>query len=535
MTRTRSLLFACALTHTIAFSVRAHAGDLTVVAVEPARHALSAPVGAPIVIHFDRPIRPESLESGRELWAFGRWSGTVQGTYELSNGNSTVTLVPVNAFSAGESVMVIISHNVEAADGSRLRDGGYSYQFWTAAGRNPRGYRQVDVLTTRTSPGQRTQAYGGIAADLNGDRFPDITIVNEITADLRVFLNRADGTGLYHDFIQPTFPVNNRASPSEPTDFNRDGHTDICVANINANSVSILLGNGDGTFASQQEITVGFAPRGIAVLDVDGDGDVDIVSAVSGSNKLALLLNDGEGVFGSPTLFEAGGNGEWALAAADMNDDGLLDLVVGARTSQTILVNVANGDGTFSLASTIDSGGRVWMLVCGDVNGDGTEDVAVVNSFDDNGAILLGDGRGGLALPQIYPTDPFALATDLGDLDGDGDLDWVTSSYGGDWFLFANDGSGSFALTETFPAPEAASCALMLDIDNDGDLDLALIDELADVVILMKHDGAPAPPPPPPPPPPIPVLPTASHWSAVMLVLLLLVAGARHAHPSDSA
>ncbi|MCH7578351.1 MAG: VCBS repeat-containing protein, partial [Chloroflexi bacterium] len=70
-------------------------------------------------------------------------------------------------------------------------------------------------------------------------------------ADLRVFLNQADGTGSFDDFLQPTFPVNDRASPSEPADFNHDGNTDICVANINTDSVSILLGNGDGTYGPQ--------------------------------------------------------------------------------------------------------------------------------------------------------------------------------------------------------------------------------------------------------------------------------------------
>jgi hypothetical protein len=87
------------------------------------------------------------------------------------------------------------------------------------------------------------------------------------------------------------------------------------------------------------------------------------------------------------------------------------------------------------------------------------------------------------------PTDPFPLATDLGDLDGDGDLDWLTSSFSGDWFVFTNNGSGTFTFDQEFLAPQAASCAVLVDIDNDADLDLALIDELADVVILQLNDG----------------------------------------------
>jgi hypothetical protein len=464
-------------------------GELVVVAVEPARHSVSALVSCPITVEFDQPINPSSVGPST-FGAFGRWSGPVHGVYTLTNGNQTVTLDPDHDFFFGEQVMVILSHDLRAAEGAPLRSAGYSWQFWTAAAPAAREFSTFDTLSTRTVPTESTRAYGGIATDLNNDGFADLTIVNEDTADLRVFLNLADGTGAYADFIEPTFPVNDRASPSEPADFDGDGFADICVANINTNSVSILLGNGDGTYGPQQEITVGAAPRGIAVLDVDGDGDVDIANTNSASSNVSILTNDGSGGFGSPAFYDGGGLGEWALAAADMNDDGILDLVVGARTSQTIVVNTGNGDGTFSVGSSQSSGGAVWMLVCGDVDGDGDEDVAAVNSSSNNGAILRGDGTGNLSAPEIYLTDPFPLATDLGDLDGDTKLDWVTSSFGGDWWVFMNDGDGTFTFDQERPAPQAASCSLLVDIDNDADLDLALVDELADVVILAKNSSS---------------------------------------------
>ncbi|MCH7491796.1 MAG: VCBS repeat-containing protein, partial [Gemmatimonadetes bacterium] len=155
-----------------------------------------------------------------------------------------------------------------------------------------------------------------------------------------------------------------------------------------------------------------------------------------------------------------------------------------------------------------------WMLVCGDVNGDGHEDVATANSSNNNASILLGDGRGVLGSPQTVASDSFPLATDLGDLDGDGDLDWVTSSFGGDWWLYVNNGSGGFTHTQTFPAPIAASDALLMDIDNDGDLDLGLIDELEDVVIIYKNSGTTL------------AIPTLSGWSLFAMALLILLAGA---------
>lgn len=497
----------------IAFFVQElRAADLAVVSVSPNRHVLTAPVNSSIVVEFDKAVNPATI-TPTTFWAFGRWSGAVTGTYSFANGNQTVILNPDFPFSAGETVMVILSHDITAADATTLRSSGYSWQFWTKAQPAPMAFAQIASMTTRTTPGQTTQSYGGIGTDLNHDRYLDLTIVNEDTADLRVFMNKADNTGEFDPFDVPTYPVGATASPSEPSDFDRDGHSDICVANIGAHTVSILLGNGDGTYGPAQNIGVGLNPRGIAVLDVDGDGDVDVVNTSFGSNTMALLLNNGAGVFGAPSFFDAGGTGERALAVADMNDDGLLDLVVGLQTAQQIRVNLSNGDGTFTALAAQSAGGQVWMLNAADIDGDGDEDVVVVNGNSNNGGILRNNGDGTLAPPVTTPTDPFSLGSDLGDLDGDGDLDWITSSFSGDWQIRTNNGTGTFAFLMEINSPVAASCSIPMDIDNDGDLDLALIDEIADVVIIMRNSGYTAP------------IPAVGTWGVTILALGVAAAG----------
>ncbi len=462
-------------------------GGLSVVQVSPLARQITAATDSAIVLQFDRAIDSGSVTLDT-LRVFGRWSGAAEGAISLIDADTTVVFAPEHRFSAGEQVMVVLSDQISAQDGTALT-AGYSFQFWTATQSNPLSFETIDTLTTRTVPQQTSRAYGGAGTDLNNDGWLDISIINEDTADVRVFMNKADGTGLYDTFMADTTPVNDRASPNESADFNNDGNADLVVGNINTSSLSILLGNGDGTFAPQQEVTVGGDPRGVAVLDIDADGDLDIANTnAAGAGSVSLLVNDGAGVFSAATFFEGGGQGEWALGAGDMNEDGQLDLVMTAFVGgiPSVIVHANNGDGSFTQLSSRAVNGSPWMLNIGDLDGDGHEDVAVVNSVSNQGSILLGKGNGTLDPPTHYPTDPFPLATDLGDIDGDGDLDWVTSSFSGDWFLFLNDGAGSFGLRKRFPAPLAASCALMLDINNDHVLDLALIDELADELRLVK-------------------------------------------------
>jgi hypothetical protein len=473
------------------------AGEPVVVATSPTPHAF-APATAPISITFDEPILPSSID-GASFRVFGRASGPGVGSVSFSNGNQTLTFTPSQPFSAGESVLVNLSHDVRAVDSTPLRSAGYAFQFTVASAFATREFTEIDVMSNRIG-GAQTRIYGALAADLDGDRFVDLTTVNEVSGDLRVFVNKGDGTGLYDDFLQPPFPIGLEASPNEPLDADNDGKVDIAVSATSSEGVWVALGDGDGTFGASQSILTGDDPHGIAVLDADGDGDTDIVNAAYGDDELAILLNDGSGTYGAPTKVPVGCVGPWGLAAADMNNDGITDVVAGCVIDEKAIVHLGNGDGTFTAQAPRAAGGKPWMVALGDVDGDGNVDVALANSFNANGAILRGGGDGTLGIAETYPVVGHTPANDLGDLDGDGDLDWVISSFGaGLWRIYENDGNGNFTFDQDIPAPSNPSCAVLLDFDNDGDVDLALSDEIADVVVLMRNESGPSPLCPPSP------------------------------------
>jgi hypothetical protein len=486
--------------------VAAVPAGLAVVGVQPAPRSLRAPLDGTIVVRFDRAVARESV-TPRTFWAYGRWSGPLDGTLSFAEDDRTVSLKPRRSFSAGDRVTVILASSLRAVDGSSLRRQGHAFQFWTAVKPAPLQFPRTQTVPVRGTDGRATRAYGGTATDLDGDGYLDMMIVNEDSADLRIFMN--DRTGRFRPFVQPTTPLDERASPSEASDFNRDGIVDLVTANLNADNLSVLIGKGDGTFLPGKKYPTktgsGSAqPRGVAVLDIDGDGDVDLVNTNNNSSTMAMFVNDGAGNFGLPMIFDAGHrtgtrvDGEFGLFDADLNEDGIIDLVIGGKRAGGTVVNLGTGAGGFTFGGAYGPATTPWQIAVGDLNGDGHEDVVTsdadldADESKDTATVLLGDGKGGLRVVQSHRALGAPFAVDVGDLDGDGDLDMIVSNYrGGAWQLFENTGAGDQIFrelaTEQHMAADAASCAILADVDNDGDLDIIEIDENRDEFHVRTH------------------------------------------------
>jgi hypothetical protein len=457
--------------------------QLSVTATDPLMHASNQAPNRSITVDFDRAVDPASLS---HLRVYGSTGGPIAGALTLENGGLRVRFDPLRAFAAGEVVHVSLSEQLQAADGSFLRTQGYVWSFRVVAAAAPMTF--TSLMTWDADPSTFARIYGAQTCDFDGDDYADIALICENTSDVRMYLGTPNASGTFGAMLGTPNVTGSTPSPNENADLDHDGDIDIVTCDTVGNSFTVLLGNGDGTFQPSVSYPMGAGPHGIALLDVDGDGDTDVATANVGTDDVALRRNNGDGTFGAATFFNGGVNGEWGLYAADMNNDAITDLVVGGRFGNEVRVHLSNGDGTFVPQAPRSTGGQTWMIVCGDVNGDRNIDVTTANGPSSNAAVLLGLGTGALQAAVNTAGAGWMVATDLGDLDGDGDLDWVLSSFGGGrWTLHRNNGAGVFTLHHTFFATSNPACAAVLDIDRDRDLDLALMDEIGDTCTIMEN------------------------------------------------
>jgi len=213
-------------------------------------------------------------------------------------------------------------------------------------------------------------------------------------------------------------------------DLNGDGKPDLVAADDFISAVSVLLGNGDGTFGPNRYYETGHQPRSASIGDVNGDGKLDIVTASQGAEAVSVLLGNGDGTFGPKNDYAAGGSPQW-VAIGDLNGDGKPDLATanGNTFPGTVSVLLGSGDGSFGPKSDFVTGYSAWFVAIGDLNADGKPDLATANYYVNTVSVLLGNGDGSFGPNSDYGTGDAPSCVAIGDLNGDGKPDLAVASY----------------------------------------------------------------------------------------------------------
>ncbi len=281
-------------------------------------------------------------------------------------------------------------------------------------------------------------------------------------------------------------------------DFTGDGHLDLAVANYgsygSSSTVSVLLGNGDGTFQPAVNYAAGWALDAIVAGDFSDDGRIDLAVANSASNDVSILLGNGDGTFQSDAVgqthaADAVGSNPVAIVAGDFNGDGRTDLAVANYSSNDVSVLLGNGDGTFQPAVQYAVGSSPEAIVAGDFNGDGRTDLAVLNQgtwpdYRASVSVLLGNGDGTFQPAVEYAVPPLALAIVAGDFTGNGrtdlavvDLGSVDSPWAGPYVsILLGNGDGTFQPAVQYTLGFYPDAIVAGDFTGNGRTDLAVAD-----------------------------------------------------------
>ena len=324
-------------------------------------------------------------------------------------------------------------------------------------------------------------------ADFNGDQKLDIAVLNSdgpAPDSIAVRLSTASG------YSAPVVTLTGGlGSWSMATgDFNHDGKLDVAVTNNVSDNISILLGNGDGTFRLGGYYQTDLSPTAITAADFNHDGHVDLAIVNGGSGDITILLGKGDGTFrSSPSIFL--GSSPTDLVSNDFNGDGIPDLAVtnGALSSQVVVILLGNGDGSFRIAESAITGNEPFAITTGLFSHDGKSDLAVANLASNNVSILdgIGDGTFHAASTLTAGTGPAGIA--VGDFNQDGKLDLaVCNDVSGEVSVYLGNGDGTFQSARSFATGGSPTSIAVGDLYHNGRKDIVTAGPNGIVLLINK-------------------------------------------------
>jgi hypothetical protein len=318
-------------------------------------------------------------------------------------------------------------------------------------------------------------------ADLRDQSQSDLIVANSSDNTLSVFLSNGDGT-----FEKPITPAPVTGTDpvwiatgdfnSSSTAANGDTFPDLAVADQSGNTVSILLGNGDGTFKPKVDLPTGNSPDSVVAANFHDkiNSNLDLAVANFKDNTLSLYPGNGDGTFGTPTTLVTGA-GPSALTTGDFNGDGHTDIAVTNKSANTVSVFLGNGDGTFQKRADYATGRvPVWVSTA-DLRGIGILDLVVANNLDNTVSILLGNGNGSFGAQTTFAAGDAPTSIAIADYNIDGILDLAVSDANDNAIsLLLGLGDGTFSTNVELAVGTDPVSIVTADFNGDGRPDAAV-------------------------------------------------------------
>jgi FG-GAP-like repeat len=339
------------------------------------------------------------------------------------------------------------------------------------------------------------------AGDFDGDGNADVATANYFSADVSILLG--DGTGS----LTAAAPL----SIGEPVvdiaaaDLDEDGTLDLVLAVESAEALSVAFGNGDGSFRIGDTIDLRGTPAAIAnppsavqIADMNRDGHLDLIATSLLGNQVTVVLGNGRGSFAEPRLHAVAG-GPGRLAVGDLNNDGKRDVVVSLNIAAAIRVLLGDGAGNLALGDSAEVGEGPGAIVIADFDRDGKRDVAVATEdLVDSVFVLRGHGDGTFEPAEEFEVGSSPTSLVAADFDGDGRLDLITTDNFGSFefdnsiSVLAGRGDGTFEPRKAFEVHEAPIDAVAVDLNNDRKPDVVTANtETNDVSVLLNVADGP--------------------------------------------
>ena len=337
------------------------------------------------------------------------------------------------------------------------------------------------TLATGIISGNSSVATG----DFNHDGKLDAVLVGSDSSSVTVLLGNGDGT--FTPAPAALLPING-IYQIKVADFNQDGNPDLALINLLNNQIDFLLGNGDGTFTMGTEIYAGGGPIGVTVADFNGDGIPDLIRANTYAGTVTFLAGKGDGTFTPGWQSYVNTNNPTIPVAGDFNNDGLMDFAVIGTNSAQLAIYLGDGDGTFTQQNFVPTGKNPSFLAAADFNSDGKLDLAVTNSGDNTVSILLGNGDGTFALKQTVPTPAGTVDIQVADFNADGKLDLAVSATTANAVsILTGAGDGTFTLATTAPAGASPYQIAVGDFNHDGSPDVLAADTTNAATLILTQ------------------------------------------------